>query len=151
MAACLCLILFAASNLGSRIAPENPGSVEHSAPPGSVEDPMEQDSQMSEQIAPGDIPAGEIPNVILYVEEMTADGFLATVTDYGETDRLGLGTRLHVIVTEGTWHENADSNNPAIHDSKTDLTGCYVVVNLFEFNEETGTIMVDAYSIVEED
>ena len=151
MAACLCLILFGIHHLMPTLTPGDPESIEDTAPNGSLEDPQEQESNNSNLIDPGDIPTGEIPNVILYVEEITVEGFIATVTDYGETDRLGLGTRLNVIVTEGTRHENADGDNAAIHDSKTDLIGCYVVVNFFEFNETTGTIVVDAFSIVEEE
>ena len=151
MAACLCLILIGLYHIQPRLAPDDPGSVADTAPNGSLEDPQEQESQNSNTLIPVQIPGGEIPNVILYVEEMTAEGFSATVTDYGETDRLGLGTRLNVIVTEGTRHENADGDNAAIHDSKTDLTGCYVVVNFYEFDEATGTMVVDTFSIVEEE
>ena len=144
MAACLCLILFAIPHLLP--PPENPRSPEDTAPNGSLEDPRE--SQHSNILSPEDPPTGEIPNVILYVEEMTAEGFIGTVTDYGVTDHLGLGTKLNVLIGEGT---RSDSDNTAIHDSKTDFTGRYVVFQFYEFDPDTGTIVIDSYDIIDEE
>ena len=144
MAACLCLILFGIHRLLP--PPENPRSPEDTAPNGSLEDPQE--SQHSNMLAPEDRPTGEIPNVILYVEEMTAEGFIGTVTDYGVTDQLGLGTRLNVVIGEGT---RSDSDNTTVHDSKTDFTGRYVVFQFYVYDPDTGTIVIDSYDIIDEE
>ena len=146
MAACLCMILFGIHRLLP--LPRNPESIEDTAPNGSLEDPQEQESNNSNLIDPGDCPTGEIPNVILYVEEMTAEGFIATVTDYGVTDELGLGTKLNVVIGEGT-RSNAD--NAFSHDTKTDYTGRYVVFQFYEFDPDTGTIVIDSFDIIDEE
>ena len=147
MAACLCLILFAIPHLLP--LPENPRSPEDTAPHGSLEDPQE--SQNSNILAPEDPPTGEIPNVILYVEEMTAEGFIGTVTDYGVTDHLGLGRRLNVVIGDG-MRSNADIEDNAIaNDSKTDFTGRYVVFQFYDYDPETGTIVIDSYGIIDEE
>lgn len=153
MAACLCLILFALHNLSPYLKQEvtDGQDIADSVGQDSREDELKDDAQNSIIVSPGDDPTGEIPNVILYVEEMTVEGFIATVTDYGETDRLGLGTRLNVVIAEGSRSEVADGNHTASDDSKIDYTGCYVVVNLFEFDEAAGTIVVDTFSIVEKE
>lgn len=151
MAACLCLILFGIHHLMPTRTPGDPGSIEDTAPNGGLEDPQEQESNHSNQIAPGDCPAGEIPNVILYVEEMTAEGFIGIVTDYGVTDHLGLGTRLNVVIGDG-MRSNADNEDNAIaNDSKTDFTGRYVVFQFYDFDPETGTIVIDSYDIIDEE
>ena len=151
MAACLCLILFGMHRLMPTRTPGDPGSIADTAPNGSLEDPQEQESNNTNLIDPGDCPTGEIPNVILYVEEMTAEGFIAPVTDYGVTDRLGLGTRLNVVIGEG-MRSNADNeDNATAHDSKTDYTGRYVVFQFYEFDPDTGTIVIESFDIIDEE
>ena len=94
-------------------------------------------------------PVGEIPNTILYVKEMTADGFVATVTDRGVTDVLGLGTEWNVVIRTSNRQESFDGDIYSHADSKTDYTGCLVLIQFFEFNDETKTIIVDEVEIIE--
>ena len=144
MAACLCLILFVLHHHLDRGSADGQNT-ENSMPQGVIEDIVDQNSQIS---IPAEGAIAEIPNVIVYVEEMTAEGFIGTVTDYGVTDQLGLGTRLNVVVGEGT---RSDADNTAVHDSKTDYTGRYVVFQFYEFDPDTGTIVIDTYDIIDEE
>ena len=150
MAACLCLIFFAASNLGSRIAPEYPGSVENTAPPGSAADPMEQIIQDSNVVVPGDIPTGEVPSVILRVEEMTENGFVGTVAQLVDTDIFEIGMELNVVLADGTRHEVADGDS-VISNSKADYSGSHVMVQFIAYDRETRTIIVNIIQKMEEE
>ena len=140
MAACLCLILFCISNMGPWMAPEDPGSVADTAPNGSLADPMEQESNV---FVPGEIPTGEVPSVILCVEEMTATGFIGTVAELVDTDIFEIGMELNVVVADGTRHEVADGDHGNVADSKTDYSGSYVMVQFIAYDRETGTIVVN--------
>ena len=126
MAACLCLLLLTVYGLRPYLNRNETEGV------------MVEDAQESAIGVPEDVPIGEVPNTILYVEEMTADGFIATVTDLGVTDVLGLGTEWKVVIREGVRHE-----------SVTDYTGCFVLIQFYEFDLETRTIIVDEVHIIE--
>ncbi len=154
MAACLCLIIFSLYDLQPYLRGETEGAGQEAAdqmPAGEMDNGKDQISQESAIVSPEDAPAGEVPNTILYVEEMTSDGFIATVTEYGETERLGLGTKLNVVIREDTHHEFADESNATSDDSKTDYTGCYVLIQYYEFYPGTNTIVVDHVYIIEEE
>ena len=148
MAACLCLILLGLYHFRSnpnRGTPDGQNSLAQGGIEDNIEDIVDQNSQIN---APADGAIAEIPNVILYVEEMTAEGFIGTVTDFGVTDHLGLGTRLNVVIGEGT---RSDSDNTAVHDYKTDFTGRYVVFQFYEYDPDTGTIVIESYDIIDEE
>ena len=137
MAACLCLLVLTVYGLRPFLTGSDTTGV------------LIEDAQESAIGVPEDTPVGEIPNTILYVKEMTTDGFVATVTDRGVTDVLGLGTEWNVVIRTGTWQESFDGDIYSHADSKTDYTGCLVLIQFFEFDEETKTIIVDEVEIIE--
>lgn len=110
---------------------------------------MQQESMESEANTGGDPVEGEIPNTILCVKEMTEDGFIATVTDWGVTDVLGLGTELKVIVAEGGCYEVVDGERVTPRDP--DFTGRLVLIQFYEFDPDSGTIAVDSAYIMPEE
>ena len=137
MAACLCLLVMTVYSLRPYMSRNDTNGA------------LIADAQESAIGVPEVDPEGEIPNTILYVKEMTDDGFLATVTDRGVTDVLGLGTEWNVVIRTGTWQESFDGDIYSHADSKTDYTGCLVLIQFFEFDEETKTIIVDEVEIIE--
>ena len=136
MAACLCLLVLTVYGLRPFLTGSDTTGV------------LIEDAQESAIAVPEDTPVGEIPNTILYVKEMTADGFIATVTDRGVTDVLGLGTEWNVVIRTGNRQESFDGNY-TFADPETDYTGCLVLIQFFEFDEETKTIIVDEVEIIE--
>ena len=148
MAACLCLIIFSLYNLQpylNRVGIEGAAGqeAEEAMPGGSLENEPEQKPQESVIISPEDGPAGEVPSVILYVNEMTDIGFTGTVAELVDTDIFEIGMELNVVVADGTRHETADGNPSMSADSKTDYSGSYVLVQFIEYDRETGTIIVN--------
>ena len=147
MAACLCLIIFSLYNLQPYLRGEMEGiSGEGAAdamPEGIIEDKVDLESQESEIQAPAEGAVGEIPSVILRVDEMTALGFIGTVAELVDTDVFEIGMELNVVVADGTRHETADGNPSMSADSKTDYSGSYVMVQFIEYDRETGTIVVN--------
>ena len=85
-------------------------------PEGSIEDKVDQESQIN---TPDEGPVGEVPSVILYVEDMTNLGFIGTVAQLVDTDIFEIGMELNVVVADGTRHETVDCNPPMSADSKT--------------------------------
>lgn len=76
-----------------------------------------------------DLPEGfEDLSVILYVEEMTEDGFTGTVAGHPDTVIFKIGVELNVVITEDTLHEAAD------------YSGCYVLVAFREVDPATASI-----------
>ena len=143
MAACLCLIIFSLNNLLSYQrsgSGAKPGEV---APGAAIQDQSNQASQDSEIQAPAEEGIGEVPSVILRVEEMTDLGFIGTVAQLVDTDIFEIGMELNVVVADGTRHETADGNPSMSADSKADYSGSYVVVQFIEYDRETGTIIVN--------
>lgn len=153
MAACLCLIIFSLYNLQpylNRGAAEGAGQEAADAvPEGAIENEMEQDSQESEVQTPAEGAVGEVPSVILRVDEMTELGFIGTVTELVDTDIFEIGMELNVVVADGTRHETADGNPAMSADSKTDYSSCYVRVQFIEYDRDTGTIVVNIIQEVE--
>ena len=119
MAACLCLILFALHNL----KPNFNRTESMGIPEQSVEDAQESASGV-----PEDTPTGEVPSVILYVEEMTAVGFTGTVAELVDTDIFEVGMELNVVLADSTRYEAADDSSSMTADSKTNAPGTYVMV-----------------------
>ena len=133
MAACLCLVLFGVYQMLPMMAPE---SIEDTVPQGSLTDPMSQPPQDPNERVPGQIPTGEVPSVVLFVDEMTETGFWGTVAELVDTDVLEIGMELNVVVADGTRHETSA-------EAKLDYTGQYVVVQFITYDRETNTIVVN--------
>lgn len=153
IAACLCLIIFSLYNLQpylNRVGSEGAAGqeAEDVMPGGSLENEPEQKPQESIIISPEDGPVGEVPSVILYVENMTDRGFIGTVAKLVDTDIFKIGVELNVVLADGTRHETADGNSSVSADSKTDYTGSYVIVQFIEYDRETGTIVVNIIQAV---
>lgn len=159
MAACLCLILFSVYNLNQFL---NRGAMEgltgesaaDQAWPGEgqedgQESVMEQESLESITASPGDTPAGEVPSVILYIDEMTELGFIGTVAELVDTDILEIGMELNVIIAEDTRSETANEDSAVSEDSKATLIGTYVMVQFIEYNEDTQTIVINVIQEVD--
>jgi hypothetical protein len=144
MAACLCLIIFSLYNLQPYLRGETEGMAGQEAadamPEGVLEDKVDHESEI---VIPAEGSAGEVPSVILYVEDMTDLGFIGTVAQLVDTDIFEIGMKLNVVVADGTRHETADGNPSMSADSKTDYSGSYVLVQFIEYDRKTGTIIVD--------
>ena len=137
IAACLCLLVLAVYGLRPFLNRSETEGV------------LIEDAQESAIGVPGDVPIGEVLYTILHVEKMTADGFIATVTDPGATDVLGPGTEWNVVIRTGNRQESFNSDHALSADSPTDYTGCYVMIRIYAFDPETETIIVDEIQIVE--
>lgn len=159
MAACLCLILFSIYNLNQFLNLNSMESLtgesaDDQAWPGQgpeegLESEMEQDSMESAIANTEDAPAGEVPSVILYVDEMTELGFTGSVAQLVDTDIFEIGMELNVIIEDDTRYETTDGNPAVSEDSKTSLVGAYVMVQFIEYNEETQTIVINMIQDVE--
>ena len=152
MAACLCLILFSLYNLQPYLRGETEGAGQEAAdqmPEGITEDKLNQESQESEIQTPAEGAIGEVPSVILRVDEMTDLGFIGTVAELVDTDIFEIGMELNVVIADGTRHETADGNPAMSEDSKTDYSSSYVMVQFIEYDRETGTIVVSIIQEVE--
>ena len=130
MAACLCLLVLTVYGL----RPFLNGNETEGFP---IED-----AQESATGVPEEIPAAEVPSVILYVEDMTATGFTGTVAELVDTDIFEVGMELHVVPADATRHETAES--------KPNYAGTYVMVQFIEYNRETSTIVVNIIQEVSE-
>ena len=144
MAACLCLIIFSLYNLQPYLRGEMEGiSGEGAAdamPEGIIEDKVDQESEIQ---TPAEGVVGEVPSVILRVDEMTDLGFIGTVAELVDTDMFEIGMELNVVIADGTRHETADGNPAISADSKTDYSSSYVMVQFIEYDKENGTIIVN--------
>lgn len=148
MAACLCLIVFSLYNLNQYI---NRGATEgtigenvadEALPGEGIAPEMQQESQES-VVAPENSPAGEVPSVILRIDQVTQTGFIGTVAKLVDTDIFEIGMELNVVIADGTRHETVDWNPAMSAESKTDCSGSYVMVQFIEYNRETGSIVVN--------
>ncbi len=143
MAACLCLIIFSLYNLQPYLRGETEGIHQEAgegSPESIVEDKLDQESAIQ---APAEEVIGEVPSVILRVDEMTEIGFIGTVAQLVDTDIFEIGTELNVVIADGTRHETADGNPAMSADSKMDYSSCYLLVQFIEYDRETGTIVVN--------
>ena len=137
LAACLCLILF------SLYAIQNPLAMEGSIPQDEQTIPAGGDEPMAGAASPEDSPMMEVPSVILYVQEQTEDGWIATVSELVDTDVFEVGTALNVVVTDTIRQEDADRNSFVVEQARPDYTGCYVMVQFIQYDRETDTIVVN--------
>lgn len=85
------------------------------------------------------LPEG-IPGVMVYVEELTDDGFRGMVTEVFCTELLDTGEQVHVEVTEYTMVEMADGTLGSATEAGIDLLGRYVWVEFFEPEGEAPSI-----------
>ena len=147
VAACLCLIVFSLYNLQSYLRGETVGMSNEGAadpmPGGIVEDKLDSETQEAVSSTSSYGIVGEVPSVILYVENMTNLGFVGTVAQLVDTDIFEVGMELNVVVADGTRHETVYGNSTVSTDSKTDYAGFYVLVQFIEYDRETGTIVVN--------
>ena len=147
VAACLCLIVFSLYNLQSYLRGETVGMSNEGAadpmPGGIVEDKLDSETQEAVSSTSSYGIVGEVPSVILYVEDMTNLGFFGTVAQLVDTDIFEVGMELNVVVADGTRHETVYGNSTVSTDSKTDYAGFYVLVQFVEYDRETGTIVVN--------
>lgn len=119
-AACVCLVLFGLWCI-QPLLPVSPAPVPSTA---ATEDPL---------------PEGSL-RVLIYVEEMTGDGFCGTVTELFGADRWEVGTKLYVAITEETMVETADGSLRPALEAGIDLSGCYVWVEFWGSDADSGSI-----------
>ena len=141
LAACVCLLAAGLYALSPRLSGPTEGSAEQ------VQDVLTGGPGGGEHKDTTQTPAeqpGEVPAVILHVDEMTAAGFTGTVAELVDTDVLEIGMELNVVLAAGTRHEEADT------DAKTDYTGRYVMVQFIAYDRENGTIVANLIEEISE-
>ncbi|MBE6950007.1 MAG: hypothetical protein E7451_01555 [Ruminococcaceae bacterium] len=119
LAACLCLILLCVQPLMS--APQG------TTPPTTL---------------PHYLPEG-FPEVVVYVQEMTDDGFTGTVAELVMPGLFELGAELKVVFEADAWFEKADGTSGTVAEQRPDFSGCYVLVICTECGQNAATITVD--------
>ncbi len=138
LAACVCLIALSLYHLKPFMSPGFteglPGetNIEMALPEGSFK-PGNQEGMA----------VGEVPSVILLVEEMTDSGFTGTVAQLTDTDVLKIGTKLNVIAVDRTGYRSADGHNALWKDCWTNLAGTYVTVQFIEYDRMNNTIVIN--------
>ena len=148
MAACLCLVLFGLHSLMPDQSRED-SELNLGMASGAEAAPGEGDAPEMSQYGQGSIiegagkPAGEVPAVILRVDRMTDTGFTGTVAELVDTDIFEIGMELNVVFADGIRHETADGTPLITSDSTTGDSVSYVMVQFIEYNENTGTIVVN--------
>lgn len=81
--------------------------------------------------------------VILYVEEMTADGFTGTVAEPVTPGLFEPNEQLHVVLKDNTRYELADGTAGMTADHRPDFSGRYVLVLCSEYDPSAAFIAVD--------
>lgn len=81
--------------------------------------------------------------VILYVEEMTADGFTGTVAEPVTPGLFEPNEQLHVMLKDNTRYELADGTAGMTADHHPDFSGRYVLVLCSEYDPSAAFIAVD--------
>ena len=148
MAACLCLVLFGLHSLMPDQSLEDSelnlgmASGAEAAPGEGAESEMPQESQTA-PTTPAYGAAGEVPSLILRVDQITETGFVGTVAELVDTDIFEIGMELNVVFADGTRHETADGTPPMTVNSTTGDSSSYVKVQFIEYNENTRTIVVN--------
>ena len=135
MAACLCLLVLTVHSLRLFLRGNE------------TEGALMEDAQESAIGVPDDAPVGEVPSVILYVEDMTAVGFTGTVAELVDTDIFEVGMELNVVLADTPRYETADGKPSVSADFKIND---YVMVQFIEYNRETSTIVVNVVQEVSE-
>lgn len=119
VAACLCLILLCVQPL--MIDPQG------TTPPTTLPDYM---------------PEG-FPEVVVYVQEMTDDGFTGTVAELVMPGLFELGAELNVVFEEDAWYEKTDGTSGTVAQQRPDFSGCYVLVICTEYDQAAAAITVN--------
>ena len=135
MAACLCLLVLTVHSLRPFLRGNETEGV------------LIEDAQESAIGVPDDVPVGEVPSVILYVEDMTAVGFTGTVAELVDTDIFEVGMELNVVLADTPRYETADGKPSVSTDFKIKD---YVMVQFIEYDRETRTIVVNVIQEVSE-
>lgn len=81
--------------------------------------------------------------VILYVEEMAADGFTGTVAESVTPGLFEPNEKLHVMLKDNTRYELADGTAGMTADHMPDLSGRYVLLICSEYDPSAAFIAVD--------
>lgn len=81
--------------------------------------------------------------VVVYVEEMTDDGFTGTVAELVTPDLFKIGMEMNVVLSAETQYEMSDGSYGIITDNEIDFTGCHVLVICTEYDPDTATIVVN--------
>lgn len=87
--------------------------------------------------------------VIVYVEEMTDDGFTGTVAELVTPDLFEPGMELNVVIAEAAHYERADGSFGIIADNGIDFSGCHVLVVCIEYDPAAGAVVTDYISEVQ--
>lgn len=74
------------------------------------------------------------PEVVVYVQEMTDEGFTGTVAELVIPGLFELGAELDVVFEEDAWYELSDGSCGTISGRGPDLTGRYVLVLCTEYD-----------------
>ena len=135
MAACLCLLVLTVHSLRPFLRGNETEGI------------LIEDAQESAIGVPDDAPVGEVPSVILYVEDMTAVGFTGTVAELVDTDIFEVGMELNVVLADTPRYETADGKPSVSADFKIKD---YVMVQFIEYDRETRTIVVNVIQEVSE-
>ena len=135
MAACLCLLVLTVHSLRPFLRGNETEGV------------LIEDAQESAIGVPDDVPVGEVPSVILYVEDVTAVGFTGTVAELVDTDIFEVGMELNVVLADTPRYETADGKPSVSADFKIND---YVMVQFIGYNRETSTIVVNVVQEVSE-
>lgn len=121
-AACLCLIMLSLWYIHPLLLPPH-----ETTPPTTL---------------PLFLPEG-FTEVIVYVEEMTADGFTGTVAEPVTPGLFEPNEQLHVVLKDDTRYELADGTAGMAADHMPDLSGRYVLVLCSEYDPSATFLAVD--------
>lgn len=83
------------------------------------------------------------PEVILYVQEMTDDGFTGTVAELVTPGLFEIGAELNVVFDRDAWYERADGSCGTLEAQQPDFSGCYVLVLCTECDQDAAAITVN--------
>ena len=128
LAACLCLVLLSLWFL-------NPGSPGPVPPTTMPEDPLR--------------PEG-IPVVVVYVQEMTDDGFTGIITECWGPGPFEVGTELHVSITEHTMYVTDEGRLESVLAAGIDYSGCQVSVEFVAYDAESASVFAEFLSVESE-
>ena len=130
LAACVCLVLFTLHSLRTPTVPEGNIPQDAETQPAGVEG-------MGAEACPGERPGSDTLSIILCIREKTDAGWTATVWNAADSGIFTAGMELKVVL--------ADSIRP----EEPDLAGCYVLVQIADYDRETGTILVEQIRVVQ--
>lgn len=152
LAACLCIAVLALLHL-------DPISGENSAAQSTAMAEDRVDSAEDRYLAPqatmcskDEAEEAEVPSVILRVDAWTEAGFTGTVTELVDTDIFDVGMQLQVVLEAETRAEQKPQEEFQYSAaSRQDYAeGSLVQVQFLSYDEETGTIVVNLITPIEE-